>query len=165
MSAVSADGSVASLDDGLASAFLCRISVEVGPLVRLGPAPYGERRFVPITGGQVDGPSMTGVVVSGGADWQIARADGVLDIDAHYSLLLDDGARVEVVSSGMRHGSTGVLTRLDRGDAVDASEYFFRTFIRFQTGAERLAELNRTMAVAVGARHPGRVDLTLYRVC
>lgn len=155
----------ASPGERIASAFLCRIDVEVGPLVRVGPGPYGERRFVPITGGQVDGPAMTGAVVPGGADWQIARVDGVLDIEAHYSLLLDDGARVEVVSSGMRHGTTGVLTRLDQGDDVDPSEYFFRTFIRFQTGSARLAELNRTMAIAVGARRPGRVELTLHRVC
>ena len=53
----------ASLDDGLVSAYLCRIAVEVGPLVRVGPGPYGERRFVPITGGRVEGPTMTGVVV------------------------------------------------------------------------------------------------------
>ncbi len=154
----------ASAAERLDSAFLCRIGVEVGPLVRVGQGPYGERRFVPITGGRVDGPTMTGVVVPGGADWQIARVDGVLDIEAHYSLLLDDDARIEVVSSGMRHGSSDVLARLDRGDDVDPSEYFFRTFVRFQTGSTRLADLNRTMAIAVGVRRPGRVDLTLHRI-
>ncbi len=144
--------------------YLCSLVVEVGPMVSLGTGPYGERRFVDIVGGRVDGPQMSGVVVSGGADWQIARADGVVDIEAHYSLALDDGARVEIVSSGMRHGPREVLQRLADGAPVDPSEYFFRTFIRFQTGASRLAELNRTMAVAIGARRPGRVELTLYRV-
>jgi hypothetical protein len=107
---------------------------------------------------------MTGVVAPGGADWQIARADGALDIEAHYSLLLDDGARVEIVSSGLRDGAPEVLARLGRGELVDPSDYFFRTFIRFQTGAARLESLNRTMAVAIGARRRSSVELTLYRV-
>lgn len=144
--------------------YLCSLVVEVGPLVSLGVGPYGERRVVDIVGGRVEGAEMAGVVVPGGADWQIARADGVVDIEAHYSLALDDGARVEIVSSGMRHGAPEVLQRLADGAPVDPAEYFFRTFIRFQTGAARLADLNRTMAVAIGARHPGRVELTLYRI-
>jgi hypothetical protein len=148
----------------LASAFLCSVTVDVGPLVSLGDGPYGERRFVSIVGGHVTGPAMRGVVVPGGADWQVARADGVLDIDAHYSLLLDDGARVEIASVGMRHGEPHVLERLGRGEDVDPAHYFFRTFVRFQTGVPRLDFLNRTMGVAVGARHGDRVELTVYAV-
>ena len=148
----------------LAGEFLATLEVEVGELVSLGAGPYGERRFVPILGGRVDGPGLQGVVVPGGADWQIARADGVLDIDAHYSLLLDDGARVEIASVGMRHGPPEVLARLGRGEDVDPSEYFFRTLVRFQTGAARVAFLNRTMAIAVAARRAARVELTLHRL-
>ena len=144
--------------------YLCSLDVAVGPIVSLGPGPYGERRVVDIVGGRVEGPGMTGVVVAGGADWQVARVDGVVDIEAHYSLLLDDGARVEVVSSGLRFGAPEVLQRLGRGEPVDPSEYFFRTFLRFQTGAARLQALNRTLAVAIGARRADRVELTVYRV-
>jgi len=143
---------------------LCSLVVDVGPVVSLGGGPYGERRYVDILGGRVDGDGLQGVVVPGGADWQIARADGVLDIEAHYSLLLDDGARVEILGKGMRHGTPEVLQRLARGDDVDPSEYFFRTFVRFQTGATRLAELNRTMAIAIGARRAATVELTVYRL-
>jgi Protein of unknown function (DUF3237) len=148
----------------LTSAYLCGLDVTVGPIVSLGIGPYGERRVVDILGGRVEGPGMCGVVARGGADWQIVRADGVVDIDAHYSLLLDDGARVEVVSSGMRHGPPEVLGRLGRGDPVDPSEYFFRTVIRFQTGAPRLRHLNRTLAIAIGARRAASVELTLYGI-
>ena len=148
----------------LASEYLCSLEVEVGPLISLGHGPYGERRVVDILGGRVTGSGIDGVVVAGGADWQIVRADGVVDIEAHYSVLLDDGARVEIVSSGVRFGPPDVLQRLNRGDAVDPSEYFFRTFIRFQTGAARLAHLNRTLAIAIGARRAASVELTLYAV-
>lgn len=148
----------------LAADYLGTIEVDVGPVVSLGPAAYGERRVVDIRGGRVDGTGLRGIVVPGGADWQTARADGVVDIDAHYSLLLDDGARLEVVSNGMRYGPADVLERLANGDLVDPAEYFFRTFVRFQTGAPHLAHLNRTMVVAVGARYDGLVVLTLYGV-
>lgn len=148
----------------LTSDYLCTLEVEVGPVTSLGGGPYGERRFVPLLGGRVSGPEMNGVVVPGGADWQVARVDGVLDIDAHYSLLLDDGARVEVSSIGMRHGPRDVLARLGRGESVDPTTYFFRTLVRFQTGAERVMHLNRTMAIAVGARLPSSVRLRLHRV-
>ena len=146
----------------LATHYLGSIEARVGPIVSLGPGPYGERRVVDIVGGRVEGPDLRGIVVPGGADWQIVRHDGVVDIDAHYGLLLDDGARVEVVSSGFRYGPPGALERLGRGDPVDPAEYFFRTVIRFQTGAARLAHLNRTIAIAVGARRAASVELTLH---
>ena len=148
----------------LATRYLGSIEARVGPIVSLGPGPYGERRVVDIVGGRVNGPGLRGVVVSGGADWQVVRHDGVVDIDAHYGLLLDDGARVEVVSSGFRYGPPDVLQRLHRGDPVDPAAYFFRTAIRFQTGAVRLAHLNRTIAIAVGARRAASVELTLHAV-
>jgi Protein of unknown function (DUF3237) len=148
----------------LGSTYLCTLEVDVGDITSLGGGPYGERRFVPLLGGRVEGPGINGVIVPGGADWQVARADGVLDIDAHYSLLLDDGARVEVRSVGMRHGPAEVLARLGRGEDVDPAEYFFRTVVRFQTGSSRVAHLNRTIAIAVGARRQSLVRLTLHRL-
>lgn len=146
----------------LATRYLASIEAQVGPIVSLGPGPYGERRVVDILGGRIEGPDLRGVVVPGGADWQVVRHDGVVDIEAHYELLLDEGARVEVVSSGFRHGPPEVLQRLGRGDPVDPAEYFFRTVIRFQTGAAHLAHLNRTIAIAVGARRAASVELTLH---
>ena len=148
----------------LASDFLCSLVVLVGPVRSLGVGPYGERRAIALLGGTVAGPEMNGRVLSGGHDWQTVRHDGVIDIDAHYALELDDGSLVEVSSIGMRHGPADVLARLGRGEPVNPSEYFFRTLVRFQTGAERLAQLNRTMAIAVGARRASRVELTLHAI-
>jgi hypothetical protein len=143
---------------------MARISCEVGPLVSLGPAPLGERRYVPLGGGTVSGPELNGTLVEGGVDWQIARADGVLEIAAHYVLRLDDGALVEVRSEGLRHGPVAVMARLARGEAVDPGEYFFRTVMRFTTGAPGWTYLNRVMAVASGRREAHRVVLEVYRL-
>ena len=143
---------------------LCRITCEVDALVTLGAAPGGERRYVPLGGGTVRGPALNGELVPGGVDWQVLRADGVLEIAAHYVLRLDDGSLVEVQSNGLRHGPPEVMALLARGEAVAPHEYFFRTLVRFTTGAPAWAHLNKTMAIAVGRREARRVVLDLYRL-
>jgi hypothetical protein len=144
--------------------FLCALSVDVGEVVSMGPAPLGERRVVNILGGTFSGPQLSGQVLSGGADWQIARRDGVLDLDARYALREERGGLIEVRSQGFRHGPPEVLARLARGEAVDPASYFFRTVMRFETGAEDISWLNRTIAVASAERHARRVELKAWRL-
>lgn len=139
-----------------------RIVCEVGAAVSLGTTAQGERCVVPLAGGTVHGPGLAGRIVEGGADWQWRRADGVLEINAHYVIEADDGALIEVHSEGLRHGRPEVMAALQRGDDVPASAYFFRTFVRFTTGAPAWLHLNRTMAVAVGRREARRVVLDLF---
>ena len=143
---------------------MMQVRCEVGALVTLGAAPYGERRYVPLGGGTVVGPELNGTLVEGGVDWQVARADGVLDIAAHYVIRADDGGLIEVSSDGMRHGPPEVMARLARGEAVDRGEYFFRTLMRFQTGAPAWLHLNKIMALAVGQREARLVVLDVYRI-
>jgi len=143
--------------------FLIRLVVDVGEVISLGAGPLGERRVVNILGGTFEGSGLRGEVLPG-ADWQIARADGVLDIDAHYALRDEGGAVVRVVSRGYRHGPSDVLAALARGDDVDPARYFFRTTMRFETGAPYLEWLNRTIAVATAERQSRQVLLDAYRV-
>ena len=143
---------------------MTHIDCDVGALVTLGTGPYGERRYVPLGGGTVRGPELNGVLVDGGVDWQVGRADGVLDIAAHYVIRADDGALIEVQSNGMRHGPADVIARLARGEAVPRGEYFFRTTVRFCTGAAAWLHLNKVLALAVGEREANRVRLDLYRI-
>ncbi len=139
-----------------------RIAVE--PLVSLGPAPGGERRFVPLGAGTAAGPELSGAVVAGGVDWQTLRADGVLEIAAHYVVRTADGGLVEITSRGLRHGPPEVMARLARGEAVPRQAYFFRTSMRFHTGAPSWLHLNRVMALAVGERAADEVRLDVYRI-
>jgi hypothetical protein len=143
---------------------MTQIVCEAGALVTLGPAPQGERRYVPLGGGTVRGPELNGKLVEGGVDWQVNRADGVLEIEAHYVLRLEDGALVEVTSSGLRHGPPEIMARLARGESVPSEAYFFQTLVRFTTGTPAWAHLNAVMAVARGAREAQRVVLDLYRL-
>ena len=144
--------------------FLMGIAADVGELTSMGGGPLGERRVVAITGGTFEGPALKGSIVPGGADWQIARADGVLDIDARYALRTDAGALIRVVSQGYRHGPPEVLAALGRGEDVAADRYFFRTVMRFETGGAGLDWLNRTIAVASAQRKARRVLLEAWRL-
>lgn len=74
--------------------------VTIGPRQALGRSPAGERFLVPILGGSVrggfDGHVLQGQVLSGGADRQLLRPDGILELDALYEMQLDDGAVLTV---------------------------------------------------------------------
>jgi Protein of unknown function (DUF3237) len=143
---------------------MAQVRCEVGPVVNLGMAKHGERRYVALLGGTVRGPELNGSIVPGGVDWQVNRADGALDIAAHYVIRTEDGALIEVQSDGLRHGPPDVLARLARGDVVARDEYFFRTVVRFTTGAPAWLHLNKVLALAVGQREASAVLLDLYRI-
>jgi hypothetical protein len=143
---------------------MAQVRCEVGELVTLGAGPYGERRCVALLGGSLVGAELNGEILPGGTDWQTLRADGVLDIGAHYVIRTADGALVEVQSNGLRHGPPEVMARLARGEAVAPGDYFFRTLVRFQTGHPAWLHLNKTMALASGRREARRVVLDVWRI-
>lgn len=143
---------------------MMQVRCEVDALVSLGTGPCGERRYVPLAGGSVVGPELNGTVVAGGVDWQLARADGVLEIGAHYVIRSTDGALVEVRSDGLRHGPPEVMARLAAGEAVPPEAYFFRTLMRFTTGDPRWLHLNKVMAIARGERQARLVVLDVWRL-
>jgi hypothetical protein len=89
----------------------------------LGETAQGHRRIVPLTGGTFTGPELNGNLLPGAsADWQIVLPDGTALADIRYTLETDGGHLLYVQSRGVRHGSTEVLSRLGRGEDVDASE-------------------------------------------
>lgn len=129
-----------------------------------GKTPYGERRVINIVGGSVSGPRLRGRILPGGADWQIIRADGAADIFAKYTLELEGGGFVLVTSAGVRHGPPDVIAKLARGEAVDRSQYYFRTCVRFETADPEADWLNRVLMIALGEREKMKVNLDLYEV-
>ena len=139
-----------------------RADVDTPQLV--GPTLFGERRVVPILAGEIEGPELRGRILPGGADWQVVCADGTAVLEARYTVLTDDGALVYVRNLGIRYGRPEVLERIQRGDAVDPTEYYFRSTPRFEAGDERYAWLNRIVAVGSGARLANEVRLDIYAV-
>jgi hypothetical protein len=143
---------------------LCELLVEIGEPTSMGTTPAGEIRLLPIVGGTFQGADLEGRVLGGGADWQVVRSDGTLEIRAHYLLETVQGERIEIHSEGLRAGSPEVLARLVRGEQVPPRDYYFRTAIRFNTGAARLARLNDLLAFSYGARRPQGVTLRVFEL-
>jgi hypothetical protein len=88
----------------------------------------------------------------------------VLDLDARYALKDESGAIIRVVSQGYRHAPPEVLEALARGEDVDPAAYFFRTIMRFETGAPYVEWLHKTIAVATAERKARRVLLSAYKL-
>lgn len=143
---------------------LCRATVEIAAPLVVGDTPLGLRRVIPITGGRVEGPRLSGEVLPGGADWQIVRRDGGAMLEARYTVRTADGALVYVRNIGVRCGAPEVLARLARGEPVDPASYYFRTTPRFETGAPAYAWLNDLVAVGSAVRRADAVVLDFYAV-
>jgi hypothetical protein len=144
-------------------AFEARVTVHA-PLV-VGPSSHGLRRVVPITGGTFDGPNIRGRVVPGGADWQFVRPDGALSVEARYTLETTDSVLIMVTNRGIRRGPPEVVARLGRGEAVDPSQYYFRTTAEFEAPVGgRYAWLNESVFIGVAERQRDAAIIRFYRV-
>ena len=130
--------------------FVTRVRAEIAAPIGSGTSPRGKRQLIPITGGTASGPGLSGRVLPGGADFQILRSDGVVELEARYFVETDDGARVYVCNQGLAHADGGAL--------------YFRCTPRFETDAPALRWL--LTSVFVGSARPtsGAVELDFFRV-
>jgi len=145
--------------------FAFELRAKVADPVIIGPVAHGLRRIVAITGGTVSGPGLQGEVVpNSGADWQMIQPDGFSELDTRYTLRTDKGELVYVQNAGIRHAAPDVMKRLNAGEIVDPKLVYFRTVAKFETTAESLKWLNRSVFVGVGERSPNEVIVRFYRV-
>jgi hypothetical protein len=145
--------------------FAFRISVDLTAGVQeVGNTGKGIRKVVPITGGTFEGPIIKGKVVAGGYDWQLVRADGVVEIDARYLLQTDGGDLITITNTGLRHGLPEVMQRLAKGEEVDAAEYYFRSIPVFEIGNPQYDWLMSSVFIATGTRKPKQVLIDVWRV-
>ena len=140
------------------------IHCQLESILKFGVTPYGERRIINILGGTVEGPKLKGRILPGGADWQIVRNDGVVDLRARYTVETDSGAHILVNSEGLRHGPPEVMERLARDETVDPSLYYFRAFMRFETADPAASWLNRILTIGYGSRENKAVRLAVHEV-
>jgi hypothetical protein len=138
--------------------------LKVRPLVLVGATPGVDRRIGLVSGGSFDGERLSGQVIDGGSDWQAARADGSTTLDVRLVLKTDDDAMIAMTYRGVRHGPTDVITRMERGEAVDPERYYFRINPLFETAATTCDWLNRILAVGIGHRRPDGPVYSVFEV-
>jgi uncharacterized protein DUF3237 len=134
----------AALDLRFTHAFDIRINFDKRWLI--GPVSGGANvGYTSIgAGSTVNGPRLNGKLVDySGADWPIVRQDGVVELNAHYMIEADDGARIYIRNMGYVHGPL----------PGDIPAYFRCTpYFRAPVGPHDW--LNRTVIVGVGQRRP-----------
>lgn len=133
----------------LKTELLCEIKITVADFLDLGDTPQGKRVLVKAIGGSFCGPKLQGEVLPSGGDWLWVRPDGVQELDVRLALRTDDGQLIYMSYRGFIIDPE-VLRRLEKDEAVDTHEGYWRMTPKFETGAEKYSWLTRIVAVGVG---------------
>jgi hypothetical protein len=137
------------------------LRLRVPPLYVVGATPNAFRRVGVIEGGTFEGERLSGEVLPGGNDWQAVRDDSCTKLDVRIVLKTTDGALIVMTYQALRCGPKSLMQKLDSGEAVDPSSYYFRMNPMFETSAEKYDWINRIIAVGAGDR---RSDGPIYSI-
>ncbi len=148
----------------LRTELLFEVSVDLEPPQDVGATPHGNRQIYNVKGGTFEGPKIKGEVLPGGADWLLFRPDGAGELDVRATLRTDDGHLIYTYYRGIVQVPPQVMQRIQQGEDVDPSEYYFRTAPVYETASEKYGWLNRIVAVAMGRFAPNWVGYKVYAV-
>ncbi|BCY12792.1 DUF3237 domain-containing protein [Actinoplanes sp. L3-i22] len=148
-------------DPRLVFAFEAR--VDVAETVHVGRGPDEVLMFTPITGGTVAGPRLNGVVLAGGGDWSVTRGQ-VTELDARYLLRADDGAVIDIVNRGFWRATPEIDARVEAGEDLPETEYYYRTSPVFRTDAPAHAWLASSVFVGLARGEAGQVCIRFFEV-
>jgi Protein of unknown function (DUF3237) len=137
------------------------VRLDVRPLQVVGATPGAYRRVGVVPSGVFEGERLSGRVLDGGADWQNVRSDGSTALDVRLVLKTFDDALIGMTYRGIRHGAPNVIARVEKGEAVDPGDYYFRIAPLFETAAPPYAWLNNVVAIGLGHR---RADGPVYSI-
>jgi hypothetical protein len=126
--------------------------LDVRPLLVVGATPGAYRRVGVVPGGSFKGERLSGDVLDGGSDWQTIRIDGSTTLNVRLVLKTEDEALICMNYQGVRHGPPDVIARIEKGDVVDPTSYYFRINPLFETAVAKYDWINRVVAVGIGHR-------------
>jgi hypothetical protein len=151
------------LDLKLVHAFDVRVDFTPDRRV-FGPLPDGDRQgYTPVAGGALLGPRLKGrVIPHSGADYARVRADGVIELNAHYLLETDDGALIYISNRGYLKPGESEPGEARVNDQGLVQPSYFRLTPTFKAPAGAHEWLNSTVFVGSAERR-GDPDHTLFR--
>ena len=144
--------------------FCADLSVQVDKPQEVGATVHGQRRVIPILGGDVQGDGWTARVLRGGADFQMIVNQSLAELDARYVLETDAGDLIFVQNRAVRAASPDVMSRLIRGEKVDPQLVYFRCTPQFETASKSLSWISERLFIGTGARHPDKVVMRFFEV-
>ena len=149
----------------LATEFCFTARAELGAPITIGDMSQGMRRFVPILGGKVDGPRLSGSIATAGGDWQIIVSTRRIEVEARYFIRTHDGVLIAVFNRGFRRAEPDVMQRLANGEAVPPDQYYFRATPRFEAPIDSPhAWLNDSLFVATAERERAAAVIHFHRI-
>ena len=119
--------------------FALQLKVTLGEAFSINNTQHGRRTVIPITGGTFEGPQLKGTIINGGADYQLANANGRTELEAIYCIKTDDGIYIHVRNRGIIAGGKD-----DNGNPT----FYFRAAPQFEAPADsRYGWLNNSLFV------------------
>jgi len=119
--------------------FALQLKVTLGEAFSIENTQHGRRTVIPITGGTFEGPQLKGTIINGGADYQLANADGRTDLEAIYCIKTDDGVYIHVRNRGIIANGK---------DAEGKPTFYFKAAPQFEAPANsRYGWLNNALFV------------------
>jgi len=138
--------------------------LDVRKLLIVGATPGAYRRIGVVPGGSFEGERLSGDVLDGGSDWQTVRNDGTTTLNVRLVLKTKDDALICMTYQGVRHGPPDVVERIEKGEVVDPTSYYFRINPLFETPTAKYDWINRVVGVGIGHRSPDGPIYSVFEV-
>ena len=131
--------------EGPATEFVMQLRVTLDAPYTVGETPHGRRTVIPITGGTFEGPLLKGTILSGGADWQLAKGNRT-EVEAIYSIKTDDGVYIHI-------RNTGIISTAK--DSQGNPAFYFRCAPKFEAPEDsKYAWLNNALFLCAPSFSP-----------
>ncbi|MCC7182373.1 MAG: DUF3237 domain-containing protein [Rhodocyclaceae bacterium] len=147
--------------------FAFRICMEfpAGERVRFKPEGMTHTRgFVPVAGGTVEGPRLSGTVIAGsGGDWPRLWDSGLIEFEAHYLLAATDGTRIYVHNRGIACASPETIAAIEQGGRPREAPYC-RVAPRFEAPEGPHGWLSRRLFIGTAERRGEHTIFEYYVV-
>ena len=120
--------------------YVVELKVKCEGAYQVGQTSHGNRFVIPIVGGTFEGPQMKGIILPGGADYQLQDAEhGRTEVEAIYSIQTDDGVNIHIRNRGLIYTGT---------DENGNPQFYFRTSPQFEAPQDsKYARLNNAIFV------------------
>ena len=97
--------------------FAMQLRVKIDAPYSCENTPNGTRTIIPITGGEFSGPKIKGIVINGGADYQMSNGNRTT-LEAIYCIKTDDNIIIHVRNCGIIY--------------TDKNEFYFKAAPKFE---------------------------------
>ena len=137
--------------------FALQLKVTLGQAFSIENTQHGRRTVIPITGGPFEGPGIKGTIINGGADYQLANAQGRTELEAIYCIKTDDDVYIHVRNRGIIASGQ---------DADGKPTFYFKAAPQFEAPADsKYGWLNNALVLCAPVWGQGEgITLNVWKV-